>query len=433
MRIKVQRTSIDRPELLLRTGFIPRNTRSAYSALRYLFDGASLSTIEKVIPKHIPKTIVFFDSKREAHQAHDECRSYLKKSQRHRYSEQQALEIVQVFTRDTHDEDKESIIKDLQRPDDDSSVRVVLATEALGLGVNITSILRVVLYGLIKGGEIAVMWQRGGRAARNGQDGEIVILVDEWVIGDRLVHSSGQKASIPTGELDDITQDADQEEDGGKEPSNRKKRSRTDPERRGMLPEFWYQLFNNQDCIRRRILDYFQEPAEYRGAIREHRCCSNCNPEYKLGLMDKHYMHHELGNRLTKARKEIDEDIGSWAEARYRAVYDGTFFRSQPVCFLSKGQRIQLSKDAHEILNIDHLRMAIGPWDHIDAYGEELLKAVRQSYYDTRERASTKRSSQSQTTPLASSTGRKRLALEPVSGNVRKRVRRGNTTASKKI
>lgn len=70
---------------------------------------------------------------------------------------------------------------------------MIFATEALGLGVNLPDVRRVILYGLPKGGEPAIMWQRGGRASRDGQDGEIVLLIDDWVEGPQTTLPSIRK------------------------------------------------------------------------------------------------------------------------------------------------------------------------------------------------------------------------------------------------
>jgi len=141
--IKVQRTSIDRPELLFQIGIIPEKTRKKYSALRFLFDGELPSDdTTKVDPRQIPKTIVFFDSKREAHEACDILRDYLQKHDKHEYSAIKSREVIQVFTRDTHDEDRQYIISELQKEGTLSLIRVVFATEALGLGIDITDIRR---------------------------------------------------------------------------------------------------------------------------------------------------------------------------------------------------------------------------------------------------------------------------------------------------
>jgi superfamily II DNA helicase RecQ len=45
--IKIQRTSIDCPELLYQIGFIPRGSRNKYSALRFLFDGEAASNVDE--------------------------------------------------------------------------------------------------------------------------------------------------------------------------------------------------------------------------------------------------------------------------------------------------------------------------------------------------------------------------------------------------
>jgi superfamily II DNA helicase RecQ len=68
--VTTMRTSIDRPELVIRTGWIPKNSRQKASALRFLFDKGS-RTDAKSYPmlQQIPKTIVFFNSKKDAYAA----------------------------------------------------------------------------------------------------------------------------------------------------------------------------------------------------------------------------------------------------------------------------------------------------------------------------------------------------------------------------
>jgi superfamily II DNA helicase RecQ len=70
---------------------------------------------------------------------------------------------------------------------------VIFATEALGLGVNLPDVRRVVQYGLPKDEDPAIMWQRGGRASRDGRDGEIILLLDDWVEGPRTKSQSTQQ------------------------------------------------------------------------------------------------------------------------------------------------------------------------------------------------------------------------------------------------
>ena len=114
----------------------------------------------------VPKTIVFFDSRKEAYDAIHASRNWLEESDGHQYSKKkQARETVKVFHRDRAKFDKAAIIAEFQRLAEDSPIRVIFATEALGLGVNLPDVRRVVLYRLPKGEEPAIMWQRGEEPA----------------------------------------------------------------------------------------------------------------------------------------------------------------------------------------------------------------------------------------------------------------------------
>ena len=137
-------------------------------------------------PRRIPKTIIFFDSKREADDAAEALHDFLRTHEQHRYSTAQAEDTVQVFTADIHDFDKQCIVSEMQKAGSSSSIRVICATEALGLGVDLPDIRRLVQYGIPRSPQIAVFSQRVDRACRDGNDGEILLLVDEWAIGEAI-------------------------------------------------------------------------------------------------------------------------------------------------------------------------------------------------------------------------------------------------------
>jgi len=68
--VTIKRTSIDWPELVIRTGWIPKNSHQKASALRFIFDeGGRIDTKSTPMLQQIPKTIVFFDSKKDAYAA----------------------------------------------------------------------------------------------------------------------------------------------------------------------------------------------------------------------------------------------------------------------------------------------------------------------------------------------------------------------------
>jgi superfamily II DNA/RNA helicase len=226
--------------LVIRVGTIPRNKYRSYTALRFIFDPVPLSDDKSVVePADIPKTIVFFNKKTDLHQAYEACLRYLERHDNHCYSRRRALGVVRVYTRNTHDEDKDRIIEELKKLAANSLIRVILATEALGIGVDLPDIGRVIQYGIIE--LPATLWQRGGRASRDGKNGEITLLLESWVRGDRVNLSAKEQASLTSQDLEDILRDPDQEDDqddcATKDDSAIKKKRYTDAERRARLSD----------------------------------------------------------------------------------------------------------------------------------------------------------------------------------------------------
>ena len=128
------------------------------------------------MPQLIPKTVVFFDSKREAYACLEACRNWL---QQHGYSEKQAKETIKIFQRDTAQFDKEKTIAEFQKLDESSLVHVIFATKALEMNVNLPDVQQIVVYGLPKKEKIATVWQQNSRAERDDLNEEIIILIDK--------------------------------------------------------------------------------------------------------------------------------------------------------------------------------------------------------------------------------------------------------------
>lgn len=96
---------------------------------------------------------------------------------------QQCHSLIVTYTRDTHQKDNGILMSAFRKPD--STIRVVLSPEALRMGVDLSDIRRTVLYALPKNLLPATLLQRGGRACWDGKNGEIILLVDSWTIGER--------------------------------------------------------------------------------------------------------------------------------------------------------------------------------------------------------------------------------------------------------
>jgi hypothetical protein len=100
--VTIQRTSIDRPELLLRLGIIPKKSGKVFTTLRFVFDPEPLSTsLARTKPTDIPKTIVFFDSKDDIQKAHDVLMAYLQSYPKYQYTKKEASDVHSpgVYTR----------------------------------------------------------------------------------------------------------------------------------------------------------------------------------------------------------------------------------------------------------------------------------------------------------------------------------------------
>jgi superfamily II DNA or RNA helicase len=388
--IKVQRTSIDRPELLLRTGVIPRISGQKYTALRFVFDPDSMSSnMARVKSTDIKKTIVFFDSKRDVYSAHEACTVYLQQHPQYQYGKQEALRIVQVFTRDTHVADKDDLIKEFRKPGSKSSVRVIFATEALGIGADLPDVRRVVQYGIPIGRQPSVLWQRGGRACRDGEFGEIILLVQQWAVGKERIMPSDRSSETTVVDPDDSDKDDASGDDnsdisdGDISPAKRQTKSGIlDAKKRGKLPEFWWKLINTPMCMRDTIWEHFQEPSESRHGVPTDRCCSRCQSEYNLNLLNidnypRYYTYNEKGLRANEFGKQIGKAVRAWADQKAPVLYRNVVFESGSACFLSTSQEEQLERYGPQIFTYRDLEEQLNQWPHLDVYGEDLLSVIR--------------------------------------------------------
>jgi hypothetical protein len=125
--------------------------------------------------------------------------------------------------------------------------------------------------------------------------GEIILLVQQWAVGDRPnVTSPRNEMELEDDQegLDDSSSDDDNDDgnnthdNNGNTAKTKTKSAAKDAERRGKLPVFWYNLINQPVCLRETIWDYFKEPNESRRMVPADRCCSKCQPKYDLGLLN---------------------------------------------------------------------------------------------------------------------------------------------------
>lgn len=173
----LEQTSISRRELVFRLGQIPKDTIAKYTSLRFLLDEAvDPPIIETYIdptifqggsrlatPHKIPKTIVFFNTKVQAIEAHRSMSKYLQQLYPAQYTENITCSIMAVFHRTISSFSKKSILAEFRKLAESSKIRIIFTTEAVGTGIDLPDVRRVVIY-MIPAPEqhFSFLLQRGG-------------------------------------------------------------------------------------------------------------------------------------------------------------------------------------------------------------------------------------------------------------------------------
>ena len=393
--VKVLRTSINRPELLIQTAWIPKGAHEKAITLRFLFDNGSDQPILR--PSQIPKTLVFFDSKKDAYSAMEGCRHWLQHNkqpeganvQHYNYTLQEALGVMKVYHSNTAKADKEAMIRELQKPGPQSKLRVLMATEALALGVDLQDIDQVVIHRFPKNLQPATLWQRGGRACRLGQDGKIIILVDQWIQGGIKKRATKRKIHAKDDDPEDNISlvDSDDEVKEANPERSQKGGSLSHEERRAKLPEFWYLLANEPtECLRKRFLDYFNETEEFRVNLRCDRCCSNCNSEYRLNDPTR-YLYTEQGPKPGDMDKIIVNQLKYWSKEVLPNTLKGVKFIPDCSSILAEEQAahlaIYIEKATHferDRFRAKDLQTILGTCTLPNQLAEGLLDVLKNAY-----------------------------------------------------
>jgi hypothetical protein len=169
------------------------------------------------------------------------------------------------------------------------------------------------------------------------------------------------EGSVEQNPVAEESEDEDIEGEGESVANGQKKaRGLTNSERRDKLPEIWHRMANPADgshCIRKLILDHFGEPEEFRGDIRPERCCSTCNPEYRIDDPTR-YLYQEKGSKANKeAVKLVEAEIEKWAEELFLVVYPNAGFPLDASTILTENERTKL---AVEVLTKNMIWMIFG-------------------------------------------------------------------------
>ncbi|KAH7119347.1 ATP-dependent DNA helicase [Dactylonectria macrodidyma] len=300
------RTSVDRPEIKLIVETIEPRTTKRFTTLFFVLQDAI--TNGSPTPEKVPKTVIFIDSRYDIQKCAECLRDWLHKLSAGAIRDRDCRQIIGVYHSHTSLNDKNAIYDEFSK--EDSKIRIVVATESLGTGVDLSDVIRVVQYGFPLERLLCVLIQRFGRAARmSGIKGEAIFLVESWAVGDRIASTraaifpssqrpSSSKRSSGTsrlarscsaelgveGDIPDDESDVAVDVIDYDVPEEQRRR-KTDRERRTDLysdSPALFNLVNRSACLRRILMDWLQEslsdPASKSPAPEPDECCNVCNP-----------------------------------------------------------------------------------------------------------------------------------------------------------
>ena len=340
----IMRHSIDRPELSFCVFQIPSCTMSRYEALFFLIKPGRSAT-GMASPMAIPKTVVFLDSRVGAQAACKALREMLLKYC-NKYTPEEVQRRIGVYHANIADVDKDSYYADFQSVQ--SKRRIIVATDALGLGVDISDISVVVQYGIPRSDGLSAIMQRWGRAARGpNRTGIVALLAEDWsfvkpatenhrgiarsmlsrrnkqsqlsqvyFVGDAANEGGDEGSQHDDDATDDIVQGATENE----LPASQQKKRITRAERQHALPKEVREFINSTDCRRILMLKHFDEPVIARETAAG--CCDNCDPSLRDVYVTLPPQLKKLPTRKPHASSSagvLAAKITEWAEEKTRA------------------------------------------------------------------------------------------------------------------
>jgi hypothetical protein len=186
---QVFRTSINRDDISICVEPIPRRKLHCYDRLHFLLDEAVDATAQDITPERLWKTIVFIDGRHKVDRAATYFREVLlsksssfpadRRYSRDGEARRCVYDIVETFTAHVSEYDRDRRYQEFKSST--SSIRIMVATTSLGIGVNVPDIERVVVWRFPIDNSIPELWQRAGRGGRGeGRTSVAYIFLPHW-------------------------------------------------------------------------------------------------------------------------------------------------------------------------------------------------------------------------------------------------------------
>ncbi len=266
------------------------------------------------------------------------------------------MNAIQPYYSLLSESDKRLISTEFEKPDservlDCSIHRIIVATDAMGMGIDNPDIQFVVQWRVPP--SMGALMQRAGRAARGkGVYGRFVWLVPAWCFGERIEH-------LP--------------------PRSSKKRL-TEREKRSVLPRGIWELINSSTCVRRGILEFFGEncpsATPQAGII---SCCGKCAGNKAIVPTSKAGQSIRVFQSQKHIAKAVKLALLEWRETKAAEVLSPTLITATLAQAILPDKAVTIiSRAGTEITSLSSLAYAVnGEWGFLSLYGDDVLKATR--------------------------------------------------------
>jgi hypothetical protein len=329
----------------------------------------------------IPKTIIYMDTIAHIQEA---AALLTLRLIRMGCSKTSAVKAITVYHSELAEFDKEAVSTEFCKPDVEdcracSSYRIVLATDAMGMGINNPDIQRIVQWRLPP--SMCSLLQRAGRAARRPDVwGELIWLVEPWCFGPKAQHIRWVPDSQPLlpSQSSEETQFEESKSSDSEPDCSRSQSSKamTDAVRRSRMPRGIWQLINRNTCIRRGILEFFGEDiTHYRGFADP--CCSICSDLKLPSLAPSLAFVHSVPQSPPWIKNSVQMALRKWREEKAQEVLSPTLL-SDPKYLLSDATIRDVSLAANSIHTTQILRRITGgKWAFFAEYKDEILGIIK--------------------------------------------------------
>jgi superfamily II DNA/RNA helicase len=185
----------------------------------------------------------------------------------------EAESVVRPFYSRMSSQSKNQISADFRK--EDSKARILLATDAAGMGVGNRAVKLVIQYGVDKivtsSSEMKTIMQRLGRAARErSENGHFIWLVPNYVFGPpKKPYAPRLEKASRLGNITTVSENGTVED-------NTIALKLAEASKHNNMADIFKRFFDPAVCTRRVFLDFFCEPANPNGTRhhRNERCCN---------------------------------------------------------------------------------------------------------------------------------------------------------------